>query len=213
MYTLYSIIMFLLIPFVILRLWWKGRFEPWYRERISERFCLATVKPCKVDIWVHAVSLGELIAATPLVDSFLKKGFTVLITTMTPSGSQRVNSYFNDKVLHQYIPYELPWVINRFFKLYTPKLGLIMETELWPNLLKGAEKFNIPLFLINGRLSQKSFKGYLAIKPLIKRVLGQFTTLLVQTSEDKQRFVKLGAKENNLPKDYIKHISKIKTSK
>lgn len=164
-----------------------------YKNRISERFCvkMASCKP--IDIWVHAVSLGEVIAVTPLIDKLLQKKYSILVTTMTPTGSERVKSYFKNMVTHQYVPYDLPFVVARFFKHYKPKLGLIMETELWPNLARGAKQFNIPLFLINGRLSQQSYKGYRYIKPFITKVLNDFTAFYVQTLDDKKRFALLGA--------------------
>lgn len=183
---------------MILRLYWKSRHAPIYRQRILERFCLNRSLSIKVDIWVHAVSLGEVIAVTPLIDLFLKKQYSILITTMTPTGSARVNDYFKDKVIHQYIPYDLPWITTKFLKNYRPRVGLIMETELWPNLISSAKKLNIPLFLINGRLSQKSYAKYRFIKWFIKPVINQFTHILVQTTEDKERFLKLGADEKKI---------------
>lgn len=147
----YSFLMYLLTPYLFFRLWWKGRKLPAYRQRIAERFCLGLQEYAPVDVWVHAVSLGEVIAATPLIDAMLDKRWSVLVTTMTPTGSERVKSRFGHKVAHQYLPYDLPWVLKRFFKKTRPRVGIIMETELWPNLINQAHASGVSLFLANGR--------------------------------------------------------------
>jgi 3-deoxy-D-manno-octulosonic-acid transferase len=186
--------MYLLTPYLLLRLWWKGRYLPAYRRRWSERFCLNQPLLKTADVWVHAVSLGEVIAVTPLVEAMLNKGWSVLITTMTPTGSERVTTRFGERVLHHYAPYDLPLVLKRFFKRTKPRLGIIVETELWPNLIYQAQKASVPLLLINARLSQRSLRGYLRFKFFFKRVLNQFTAILTQSEEDAMRFIALGAK-------------------
>lgn len=194
MRTIYSFLMILLTPYLLIRLWWKGRALPAYRDRWAERFCLNKSPQHHVDVWVHAVSLGEVIAATPLIDALLEKHCCVLVTTMTPTGSQRVLERFGEKVLHQYLPYDLPLVLRRFFKRMNPRLGLIMETELWPNLIHQATVAGVPLVLANARLSQNSLKGYLKFKWFFQKTLNQFTAILTQSEEDAKRFIALGAK-------------------
>lgn len=189
----YSFLMYLLTPYMLIRLWWKGRRLPAYRQRIAERFCLSKNQNKPVDIWVHAVSLGEVIAAIPLIDAMLDKQWSVFITTMTPTGSERVQARFGDKVYHQYLPYDLPGVLKRFFKQIQPRVGVIMETELWPNLIYQARAANVPLLLANARLSDDSRRGYQWIKFIIKPVLNQFSAILPQGSEDAKRFIALGA--------------------
>ncbi|HAT7767642.1 TPA: 3-deoxy-D-manno-octulosonic acid transferase [Legionella pneumophila] len=189
----YSFLMYLLTPYLFFRLWWKGRKLPAYRQRIAERFCLGLQEYAPVDVWVHAVSLGEVIAATPLIDAMLDKRWSVLVTTMTPTGSERVKSRFGHKVAHQYLPYDLPWVLKRFFKKTRPRVGIIMETELWPNLINQAHASGVSLFLANGRLSDRSLQGYLKLKYLFKPVLNQFSGILTQSNEDAERFIALGA--------------------
>ncbi|HAT7795330.1 TPA: 3-deoxy-D-manno-octulosonic acid transferase [Legionella pneumophila] len=189
----YSFLMYLLTPYLLFRLWWKGRKLPAYRQRIAERFCLGLQEYAPVDVWVHAVSLGEVIAATPLIDAMLDKRWSVLVTTMTPTGSERVKSRFGHKVAHQYLPYDLPWVLKRFFKKTRPRVGIIMETELWPNLINQAHASGVSLFLANGRLSDRSLQGYLKLKYLFKPVLNQFAGILTQSNEDAERFIALGA--------------------
>jgi 3-deoxy-D-manno-octulosonic-acid transferase len=180
---------------MLIRLWWKGRRLPAYRQRIAERFCLSKKDIKPVDIWIHAVSLGEVIAAIPLIDAILDKKWSVCITTMTPTGSERVQARFGDKVSHQYLPYDLPGVLKRFFKKIKPRVGIIMETELWPNLIYQARAANVPLLLANARLSDDSMHGYKWIKFIIKPVLNQFSAILPQGDEDAKRFIGLGAKK------------------
>lgn len=196
MRIIYSLLMYLLTPYLLLRLWWKGRKLPAYRQRILERFCLASRAPKKVDVWVHAVSLGEVIAATPLIDAMLDSHWSILITTMTPTGSDRVKARFGNKVSHQYVPYDLPAVVNRFFRQVQPRVGVIMETELWPNLIYQAQKAKIPLLLANARLSERSLNGYMKLKFLFKPILNLFFAILAQSEEDAQRFIALGANKD-----------------
>lgn len=193
MRIIYSFLMYLLTPYLFLRLWWKGQKLPAYRKRIPERFCIGTKASDSVDVWVHAVSLGEVIAAIPLIDALLEQHWSVLITTMTPTGSERVQTRFGTKVSHRYIPYDLPCILRRFFKEVQPRVGVIMETELWPNLIHQAHTAKVPLFLANARLSERSLKGYLKLKCLFKPVLNQFTAILAQSEDDAKRFVALGA--------------------
>lgn len=191
----YSFLMYLLTPYLLFRLWWKGRGLPAYRQRILERFCLDKRQNKTVDIWVHAVSLGEVIAATPLIDAFLDKNRSVLITTMTPTGSERVHARFGNKVSHRYVPYDLPGVLKRFFRQEKPTVGIIMETELWPNLIYQANAAQVPLLLANARLSERSLKGYIKLKFLFKPVLNQFAAILAQSEDDAKRFIALGAQK------------------
>ncbi|KGP63116.1 3-deoxy-D-manno-octulosonic acid transferase [Legionella norrlandica] len=193
MRLVYSFLMYLLTPYLFFRLWWKGRKLPSYRRRIGERFCLGLKEITPIDVWIHAVSLGEVIAATPLIDAMLDKQWSVLVTTMTPTGSERVMARFGNKVIHRYLPYDLPFILKQFFRKIKPRIGVIMETELWPNLVHYAHIANVALFLVNGRLSERSMQGYRKFKCLFKPILNQFSGLLVQSEEDAQRFIDLGA--------------------
>lgn len=195
MRLIYSFLMYLLTPYLLLRLWWKGRRLPAYRKRIAERFCLDSIPEQKLDVWVHAVSLGEVIAATPLINAMLDKHWSIMITTMTPTGSERVKAQFGDRVLHRYVPYDLPGVLRRFFRPIKPRVAIIMETELWPNLIHYARAAGVPVLLANARLSERSVNGYLKFKFLFKPVLNQFTAILAQSLDDAQRFNALGANE------------------
>lgn len=198
MRRIYSLFMYFLTPYLIVRLWLKGRHLPAYRQRVRERFALNPLPNEGIDIWVHAVSLGEVIAATPLIYALLEKQWRLLITTMTPTGSQRVIATFANQVQHQYIPYDLPWSLRRFFKKIKPRLGLIMETELWPNLIYYAAQAKVPLLLVNARLSERSYRGYNKIRFLCEPMLNQFNAILTQGEEDAKRFKSLGAEEGRV---------------
>lgn len=189
---LYTGLMYLCIPYFLVRLVWKSRRLPAYRFRIAERFALRFLPEKKIEIWIHAVSLGEVIAATPLIEAWLIKHRRVLVTTMTPTGSERVTKYFGNRVIHQYLPYDLPYALKRFFKHYSPKVGVVMETELWPNMLYCAYECKVPLVLVNGRLSQRSFRQYYYLKFWFQRLLKLFAALLVQTKTDAAHFLALG---------------------
>ena len=194
MLWIYSLFMYFLSPYLFIRLWWKGRRLPAYRERIFERFCWDKAEYPKIDIWVHAVSLGEVIAATPLIEAFLSKNKTILVTTMTPTGSAQVKLRFKDKVAHRYVPYDLPDVVNRFFKTVKPQVGVIMETELWPNLIHQAKLAKVPLLIANARLSERSLHGYMRFDWFFKPILRELTAILAQSKEDGERFQRLGAR-------------------
>ncbi|KTD40931.1 lipid IV(A) 3-deoxy-D-manno-octulosonic acid transferase [Legionella parisiensis] len=191
----YSFLMYLLTPFLLIRLWWKGKSLPAYRERISERFFLGKHEYKPFDVWIHAVSLGEVIAAIPLIDAMLEKNWSLLVTTITPTGSERVQARFGNKVAHQYLPYDLSGILKRFFKQIRPRVGIIMETELWPNLIYQARAAKVPLLLANARISDDSLNGYKKIKFLIKPILNQFSAILAQGDEDARRYITLGARK------------------
>ncbi len=189
----YTLVYTLIIPYVLLRLWWKGRLLPSYRARILERFSFDNTMVCPVDIWVHAVSLGEVIAATPLIEHYISNNKKVLVTTMTPTGSGRVTQQFGDRVIHRYVPYEVPFALRRFFKRFKPRVGVIIETELWPNLICYARKNGVSLLLVNARLSQQSCHRYFKLSWFFKPLLNQFHGIYTQTEEDAVRFRTLGA--------------------
>jgi 3-deoxy-D-manno-octulosonic-acid transferase len=192
----YSLLWYALLPFLFLRLWWRGRLAPAYRQRWNERLAIGYAKPplhgC---VWLHAVSVGEFLAAAPLVEALLVQHphTPLLITTTTPTGSERVRAHFGDRVQHVYCPWELPDALTRFMRHFRPRLGIIMETELWPNLTRAAEQNGCQLLLANGRLSAKSSAGYARLPSLTRPLLKRFARLSVQTDIERQRFIALGA--------------------
>lgn len=192
--SIYSAIFYLLLPFILLRLWWKGRRNPAYRRRWRERLGAFTA-PAKPDgIWVHAVSVGEVIAAIPLIKQ-LRQQYPekqIIVTTMTPTGSARVQAAFGDDVFHVYVPYDVPCAIKRFLARVKPCVLVIMETELWPNLLPICSAQQIPIVIANARLSHRSTKSYLKIKFLMAQILRHVTCVAAQTQADGDRYLSLG---------------------
>lgn len=194
MRLVYSFLLYISSPFFILRLWLKGRKSPDYKARIWERFACFKGPDNPIDYWFHAVSLGEVNASIPLIDAMINKhpNATIAITTMTPTGSSRVKNYYGDKVFHVYLPYDMPFTVRRFLNQLKPKRSIIMETELWPNLIYYCRQYGIPTMLANARLSPQSFGGYRKLKFIMKSVLNRLSLVVAQSEEDGQRFLQLG---------------------
>lgn len=191
----------LLIPLILLRLIWRGSRASVYFKRWDERFAIKTAPSSdKPLIWLHAVSVGEVEAARPLVASLQETypQHRILITTMTPTGSARVIKLYGETVLHCYLPYDLPFAVKRFLKTVQPTLGIIMETELWPNLIHYSAEFKIPLVLANARLSARSAKGYQRVAKLARNMLKSFSLIAAQSHDDRQRLIELGADKNSV---------------
>ncbi|MCX4190530.1 lipid IV(A) 3-deoxy-D-manno-octulosonic acid transferase [Methylophaga sp. OBS3] len=193
---IYTLLFYLAIPFLLLRLIWRGFRAPDYLKRWPERFGFISSRTSQSPlIWVHAVSVGEVEASRPLVKG-LQENYPqhqLLITTMTPTGSERVKRLFGQKVLHVYLPYDMPFAIKRFLKAMRPQFGIIMETELWPNLLLTCHKQHIPLVIANARLSERSAKGYQRFAKFSRQMLQSLPLIATQTQADRQRFQALGA--------------------
>ncbi len=184
MRTVYSALWYLLLPFLFLRLWLRGRKAPAYRQRWKERMAWGyrrgTLKGC---LWVHAVSVGEALAAAPLIERLLADypDVPLLVTTTTPTGSERVQALFGDRVTHVYCPWELPSALARFMRAFDPQLVIVLETELWLNLCAAVKRHGAKLMLMNGRLSEKSYRGYGKLPRLIRPMMARFDALAVQT--------------------------------
>jgi 3-deoxy-D-manno-octulosonic-acid transferase len=206
---IYSVLLYLLLPWVLLRLFVKSYRNKNYRLRIGERLGWFPLTPSKEDniIWLHAVSVGETIAAKPLIKQLLISYPThkLLVTSTTPTGSATVKKLFADQVLHCYFPYDLPHLIQRFIKQVKPQLLIIIETEIWPNLYAACEQKNIPLLLLNARLSKKSMQHYRHLKTLVKETLSYPKLIAVRSEEDQQHFLSLGA-----PAKRLKRVGNIK---
>ncbi len=196
---LYSFLFYLALPLVFLRLIWRSRRLPAYRQRWTERLGFY---PFHFDqcLWVHAVSVGETIAAVPLINALKERypHLPVLVTTMTPTGAARVKAAFGDTVAHAYLPYDLPGAVSRFLNSMHPKVAVIMETELWPNLLAACKKRHIPVCLANARLSAKSAATYRRIASLTREMLNNIDVIAAHGQADAQRFIELGAPVSNV---------------
>lgn len=197
---IYTILLYLIIPLVLLRLLWRSLRLPAYRQRWLERFGFFPALPDMPIIWIHAVSVGEFQAAIPLIQLLLQKHtkHLILVTTTTPTGSQRVKTVFNNQVQHVYLPYDLPSNVKRFLNLTHPRLLILMETELWPNLLQLCHQRAIPVILANARLSEKSAAGYQRLSGLTRDMLSKLAVVAVQTQKDAERFLALGAEPTSV---------------
>lgn len=191
---LYTLIFYLILPFILLRLLWRAKKNPAYAQRLSERFGFLPSAVTQGGIWIHAVSVGESLAAVPLIKKLRSKypELAIIVTTTTPTGGDRIQAALKGEVTHFYIPYDLPDALHRFLNAVQPQLAIIMETELWPNLFHLCNQRNIPLFIANARLSAKSANGYKRIAPITRELLQNITVLAVQTQIEADRFISLG---------------------
>ncbi len=194
--TLYTLLFHFGLPLVALRLWWRARQAPAYAKRIGERFSLSLPEVPPGGIWVHAVSVGESIAAAPMVRALLERHpqLPVTVTCMTPTGSERIRALFGEQVRHCYLPYDLPWAAARFLDRIRPRLAVIMETELWPNHIHACAVRGIPVALANARLSERSARGYARFAGLTRPMLAELSWIAVQTEAEAERFRSLGAR-------------------
>lgn len=193
---LYSVALYLLAPVTVYHLIWRGFRQPAYFQRWLERYAVYRGPAQARTLWLHAVSVGEVNAAIPLVNA-LRRGrpdLRLLVTTITPTGSDRARSAWGDSVEHVYLPYDLPGAVARFLRHHQPCAALIMETELWPNLLFGCRDRGIPAYILNARLSERSLRGYRVLAPLVGRALRTVRTVAAQSRADGERFVQLGAR-------------------
>lgn len=193
---LYTILFYLALPAILGRLYWRGIKAPPYRQRWRERLGFYTQRHIKPLLWLHAVSVGEVEAAAVLVRRLLSQhpGRGMLITTTTPTGSARVQALFGEQVEHVYLPYDLPPVVELFLAHFQPMCAVFMEKEIWPNLFTACHARQIPLYVINARLSARSARAYLKIPRLIKPALACITTIAAQTDDDRARFIEIGAR-------------------
>lgn len=189
----YSGLFYLLTPVLLIRLWWRGRNAPGYRQRWWQRFGFVP-NVASNPLWIHAVSVGEAIAIAPFVERLLidYPEVPVVITTMTPTGASRVNAMFAERVIHYYCPYDLPDAVGRFVQRVKPRGCLIVETELWPNMILGCQKAGVPVIVANARLSERSAKGYAKVRGLVEPMLSALTLLVTQHQSDADRFLQLG---------------------
>lgn len=192
---LYSVVLYVLTPITAYHLIWRGFRVREYFHRWSERYASYPDPAPQVDIWLHAVSVGEVNAAAPLVNALRRSHPQLrwLVTTITPTGSERVRALWGDSLVHVYAPYDLPGAVRRFLRHYRPRLALIMETELWPNLLFGCRDHRIPAYILNARLSARSLRGYRVLAPLIARVARIPRRIGAQSAADAGHFIALGA--------------------
>ncbi|MET0442234.1 MAG: lipid IV(A) 3-deoxy-D-manno-octulosonic acid transferase [Casimicrobiaceae bacterium] len=198
--ALYTLLWWLALPLLPLRLWWRGRREAGYRDRMGERFGVYREPAPRLAndvIWIHAVSLGETRAAAPLIERLLRErpAASLLLTHMTATGRDAGRALYGDRVVQAWLPYDVPFAIRAFLARFHPRVGLLMETELWPNLTACCRAAGVPLFLVNARLSARSAAGYARIAALSRPLLGTLAGVAAQGEDDATRLRALGARD------------------
>ncbi len=195
MRLLYTLAMFLVTPLLILRLLARGVRSRPYHRRWPERFGFFDAPGFVGSLWVHAVSVGEVNAAEPLIKALQRSypNAPLVITTVTPTGAARVRQLFGDHVFHLYLPYDLPFAVRRFLNRIRPRLALIVETEIWPNLYFACRRRGIPLMIVNARLSARSMRGYQPLRSLASSALHCVDLIAAQSRTDAARYRLLGA--------------------
>ena len=198
----YTCLMYLIQPFVLFFMLLRSLKAPNYRKRLGERYGIYAnlAKPVQDGLVIHAASVGEVIAATPLVKRIQKEypHLPITFTTVTPTGSERVKAAFGDSVTHCYLPYDLPCVINRFIDFIQPKVFIVIETELWPNLIDCLAHRHIPFIVANARLSARSARRYGKVKQHLQRMFSQISLIAPQDSISGKRYLELGYEKDRL---------------
>ena len=195
MRLLYTFALFLLLPWALLHLWLRARRQPAYLEHVAERFGFCDEHAGTPLIWVHAVSVGETRAAEPLVKALRQRhpAHRILLTHTTPTGRQTGIELFGDGVSRCYLPYDFPFAVKRFLRCFRPQVGIVMETEIWPNLIEHCHRRSIPVYLVNARMSEKSARGYARFRSLAGAALRKLAGIGAQTETDAARLAELGA--------------------
>lgn len=192
---LYTIIFYLLLPFILLRLWIKNRKSPNSLQFWHERLGLGLRRPLPPGgIWLHAVSVGESLTAIPLIKKIQQRypSTPIIVTNETATGAKRIRDALGNSVTQLYFPYDLPLVLSKFFKALQPKLLILLETELWPNLLVACQLYQVPVALVNARLSERSAKAYQRVFSVTKAMLRGINVIAAQFQADADRFIDLG---------------------
>lgn len=196
----YTLFLALLLPYALLHLFWRSLRQPDYRSHLAERFGRYPALPPspsagKSLIWLHAVSVGETRAAQPLVEALLRRDpdCRILLTHTTPTGRDTSQQLFGDRVLRAYLPYDFPFAVRRFLRHFRPAVGVLLETEIWPNLVAACRAGRVPLLLANARLSEKSARRYARFPGLAREALAGLAGITAQTAEDAGRLRRLGA--------------------
>ena len=216
---LYQFIWYLALPLALGRLLWKGGLQQGYRKHINERLGLSwSISGVTPRIWVHAVSVGETRAAEPLIDALVQSGEKILLTHMTPTGRDTGRQLFADHIasgqlVQSYLPYDIHWAVDSFYRYFSIKVGLIMETEVWPSLILSARQKSLPIILVNARLSERSAHRLTRFSNFARFVYQSFTKILAQTNLDAKRYSSLGLSNvivaGNLKFDVMPHPEQI----
>ncbi|OGT24307.1 MAG: 3-deoxy-D-manno-octulosonic acid transferase [Gammaproteobacteria bacterium RIFCSPLOWO2_02_FULL_38_11] len=195
----YTLLLYLIFPFIWLRLLWRAKKAPAYKQHWKERIGLLPFQLNQKSIWIHAASLGEANAATPVI-RFLQMHYKMplVLTAMTPTGRQRLSHLKNENTFICYVPYDYPFAIKNFLKHTCVSLMISMETEIWPNIITFCEKNKIPFVLLNARMSEKSKSGYMRFSELTAPLFKKMNCVMAQTKEDAERFIALGVNKERI---------------
>jgi 3-deoxy-D-manno-octulosonic-acid transferase len=195
--TLYTALLRLALPLVLARLWWRGRREPGYRDAVAERFGFYSTDTKAKLVWIHAVSVGEVRAAAPLVRALreMLPDHGVLLTCTTAAGRDTLKQLYGETVLAAYLPYDFPRAVQRFLEHFRPRLGVLMETEVWPNLLALCAENRVPMLLANARMSERSARGYRRWRGLTGPAFASLAAACAQSADDAARLSSLGVRE------------------
>ena len=196
----YSILLYCSLPFIVLKQILRGVKTPENRPNWRERFGWYSRSISRQSIWLHAVSVGEVMAAAPLIEALLQQhpNRKFIVTTMTRTGRDRVKAMFGERVTHVYAPYDVPGASFRFIRHLNPVIGIIFETELWPNWLLAADKKRVPVLLLNARMSERSALGYKRVGIITRQMLNGLAGIAAQTQESANRLIELGAPEERV---------------
>jgi len=197
MRLIYTLAWLALLPIAFLYLLWRSRRQPEYRQHWAERLGRVSIREQRPLIWLHAVSVGETQAAKPLLQALLERypGHALLLTHATPTGRATGAELFGGRVMQAYLPYDLPWAVEAFLDRARPRIGIFMETEIWPNLFSACRGRDIPIFLVNARMSARSASGYGRWGSLTRATLSCLSGIAAQTAEDAERLTRLGARD------------------
>ncbi len=192
---IYGLLVWAMLPLALIRLLWRSRRQPAYLHHWDERLGRYAMRPTRPILWLHAVSVGETRAAASLIQLIRKQHpeYQLLLTHMTPTGRETAPELIGPDILRCYLPYDLPFAIHRFLNHFKPRIGVLLETELWTNLIHCCAEAGVPVLLVNARLSEKSAARYRRAQPLTGEMLSQLSLIAAQTENDAQRFTRLGA--------------------
>jgi len=193
--VLYTALLGAALPYILARLWWRGRREPGYREAIAQRFGASDLEVKPKLLWVHAVSVGEARACAPLVHALQREvpDHDILVTCLTAAGRETIKQVYGESVLCAWLPYDYPGAVQRFLEHYRPRLGVLVETEVWPNLVHACARNGVPLVLANARMSAKSARGYRVLRGLSRPAFAALAGVCAQGEADASRIRQLGA--------------------
>ena len=206
MRILYTILYFISIPFILLRLLIKSYKQPEYRTGWQQRLGLCPINNTPT-LWIHTVSMGEAVACTPLIEQLCVRypNHRILVTTTTPTGKKHIELKFGSKVTHSYTPYDIPFILKHFIHQHHIQACIIMERELWPNIINTCNNLSLPILLINARLSERSTQSYKRLGYFARRMISQIDLIMAQSEDVADRFVRLG-----YARDHIKITGSIK---